>query len=70
MLDIYKFHTSPNQFEGIWAKSPMTAVYKLLVDPDNKQALELVLSADASIIKYVRGTGKVFPEGGISYPSR
>lgn len=66
MLDLYKFHTSPNQldgFEDIWANSPMTAVYKLLADPGNKQALELVLSTDASIIKYVHGTGKVFPEG-------
>lgn len=66
MLDIYKFHTSPDQlygFEGIWARSPMTAVHKLLVDPDNKQALELVLSTDESIIRYVRSTGKVFPEG-------
>jgi hypothetical protein len=66
MLDLYKYHTAPDtlhEFESRWKLSPRAAVSKLVVDPNNEQALALVLSENIAILEYVRRTKKPFPAG-------
>jgi hypothetical protein len=66
MLDLYKFHTAPDtlhEFENRWKASPEAAVTKLVIDPNNKEALALVLQSAKAILDYVRKTKKPFPAG-------